>query len=85
MFGYFYSEQDDTQCLGTESHLLDCALDVPEYFDSNCDHTEDAGAVCQGLMLLWIKQEVRPGYFGFGVWDTTTDGSLVHIGTAKIF
>jgi hypothetical protein len=37
---------DDVICSGSESSLLDCARSTQG--SSNCDHAEDAGAVCTG-------------------------------------
>jgi deleted-in-malignant-brain-tumors protein 1 len=35
---------DQVGCVGTEARLLGCAANA--LFDSDCDHTEDAGVVC---------------------------------------
>ena len=38
---------DDVKCSGSESHLLECPQ-LPLSAVHNCDHTEDATAVCPG-------------------------------------
>ena len=35
---------DELQCSGTESSLGDCQFDG--YGQHDCDHTEDAGVIC---------------------------------------
>ena len=40
---------DNVVCQGTESSLLDCASNpIGEH---NCDHSEDAGVRCEGMLL----------------------------------
>ena len=38
---------DDVKCNGSESHILECPQ-LPLSAVHNCDHTEDATAVCPG-------------------------------------
>lgn len=40
---------DDLMCSGNEDTLINCTRrqDI-DLFDSNCDHSEDAGVICQG-------------------------------------
>ena len=40
---------DNTACAGTEAELLLCAAN--EVGVHNCDHTEDAGAICAPLII----------------------------------
>ena len=40
---------DNLMCQGNESSLFDCPPN--EIFDSNCDHSEDAGIVCNGMCV----------------------------------
>ena len=42
---------DDLFCTGNEASLLECARGAPLY-DSNCEHREDAGVICQGIQTL---------------------------------
>lgn len=37
---------DDVSCVGTENRLIDCSSQSPSG-THNCDHSEDAGVVCQ--------------------------------------
>ncbi|XP_066433414.1 scavenger receptor cysteine-rich type 1 protein M160-like [Eleutherodactylus coqui] len=37
---------DDVQCAGNETHIQDCPAN--QYGKHNCDHEEDAGAICSG-------------------------------------
>jgi len=40
---------DDLMCNGSESALTDCQRRQNlQLFESNCDHGEDAGVMCQG-------------------------------------
>ena len=40
---------DDVMCRGSESSLLSCPRrNNAALLSSNCDHTEDAGVICQG-------------------------------------
>ena len=40
---------DDVMCTGNEVSLLNCPRrSNTALFSSNCDHTEDAGVICQG-------------------------------------
>lgn len=42
---------DDLECTGTESSLSSCSfIDRP-----NCNHNEDAGAVCSGTMYIILN------------------------------
>ena len=41
---------DNVECSGTEDRVFDCpALPIG---DHNCDHTEDAGVRCAGIVIL---------------------------------
>lgn len=40
---------DDVKCKGTEAGLRDCRL--KSWGEHNCNHGEDAGAVCSGIHL----------------------------------
>ena len=40
---------DDVKCNGTEFHILECSQ-LPLSVVHNCDHTEDATAVCSGQL-----------------------------------
>jgi len=35
---------DQIQCVGSEQNIGGCKIDL--YGDSHCDHTEDAGVIC---------------------------------------
>ncbi len=38
---------DDVFCNGTETVLLDCPRGISDVFMSNCEHSEDAGVICE--------------------------------------
>ena len=43
---------DNVVCQGTEASLLDCASNpIGEH---NCDHSEDAGVRCEGILVLQL-------------------------------
>lgn len=40
---------DDLMCNGSETTLMNCTRKANiDLFQSNCDHSEDAGVICQG-------------------------------------
>ena len=43
---------DNLVCEGDESSLLDCASDVA-IGESNCQHSEDAGVRCEGMLYFY--------------------------------
>ena len=42
---------DDVMCTGNETNIFHCSRGV-EVNASNCDHSEDAGVICQGETYL---------------------------------
>ena len=42
---------DDLRCRGDESNLLEC---YRSWYDHDCDHSEDAGAICFDGMVFTI-------------------------------
>ena len=42
---------DDVQCTGSENKLLACSSAPILQVSSNCDHSLDAGARCDGIYL----------------------------------
>ena len=40
---------DNVICRGSEANLLECSHQP--LFDTNCNHTEDAGVKCQGIIM----------------------------------
>ena len=41
---------DDVMCTGNEASLLSCPRrNNAQLYSSNCNHSEDAGVICQGL------------------------------------
>lgn len=54
---------DDISCAGNEDSLLQCSRrSNSPLFSTNCDHSEDAGVKCEGILvfltilgkLLWL-------------------------------
>lgn len=43
---------DDVQCSGSETQLLACSSAPILTVSSNCDHSDDAGARCEGMRKL---------------------------------
>ena len=46
---------DELQCSGSESSLGDCQFDG--YGQHDCDHTEDAGVICNAGEYLWYEDK----------------------------
>ena len=40
---------DEVQCIGTEQSLDECTFIT----DHNCDHTEEAGVICIGNIVIY--------------------------------
>ncbi len=51
---------DDMMCRGTEANLLSCPRrnNVP-LFSSNCNHSEDAGVICEGEANCQLNEVLR--------------------------
>ena len=41
---------DDVQCTGSENKLLACSSAPLMKISNNCDHSNDAGVRCEGIM-----------------------------------
>ena len=44
---------DDVQCTGSENKLLACSSAPLLRVSSNCDHSDDAGVRCEGIVCIW--------------------------------
>ncbi|ORU90483.1 MAG: hypothetical protein A6F71_05825 [Cycloclasticus sp. symbiont of Poecilosclerida sp. M] len=55
---------DDVSCAGNENSLLQCSrrLSSP-LFSTNCDHSEDAGVKCEGIIEKPTQMEqLQPSF-----------------------
>ena len=43
---------DDVQCTGSENKLLACRSAPLLKVSSNCDHSDDAGVRCEGIIMI---------------------------------
>ena len=43
---------DDVQCTGSENKLLACSSTLILDVSSNCDHSDDAGVRCEGILYV---------------------------------
>ena len=43
---------DDVQCTGSENKLLGCSSAPILEISSNCDHSDDAGVRCEGIIMI---------------------------------
>lgn len=63
MKGAFYGSGDgailldDVKCRGTEPNLLQCRHSP--LYSTNCNHSEDAGVICQGKLSLLVTLKVK--------------------------
>ena len=48
--GFVYLE--GLECTGNENSLLECPRDVEEVGLSQCDHSQDVGIRCYGILIL---------------------------------
>ena len=57
---------DDVQCSGSENQLLVCQSAPILTVSSNCGHDDDAGVICEGIVIIVIDyvlvKEIRLGW-----------------------
>ncbi|GFO20012.1 low-density lipoprotein receptor [Plakobranchus ocellatus] len=60
---------DEVNCLGSESHIVECGFGVSNWASHDCDHNEDAGVICASA----------GGHNNFIVFADTYSGLLVRM------
>ena len=80
---------DNVGCTGSEESLVDCSHTT----NHNCDHSEDAGVVCNtpceqdGQIALfggWTNMEGRIEICDNGIWDTVCDDNFDNVDASVI-